>query len=54
LTGRREIALTNLKTALSLYPELIEWSKKDSDLDSLREESEFKALYASLPAAQVV
>ena len=51
LTGRRELALTNLKMALSLYPELIGWSKKDSDLEALREDSKFKALYASLPAA---
>jgi tetratricopeptide (TPR) repeat protein len=51
LTGRRELALTHLKTALFMYPELIEWSKKDSDLDVLREDAEFKALFATLPAA---
>ena len=54
LTGQREIAFANLKTALSLYPELIEWSKQDSDLASLREEPAFDALYAALPAAHVV
>jgi hypothetical protein len=51
LTGRQEIAISNLKTALSLDPGLIEWSKQDTDLDSLREHPAFKAMYASLPAS---
>jgi hypothetical protein len=42
LAGKPEMAISNLKTALSLDPELIELSKKDSDLDSLRALPEFQ------------
>ena len=45
LAGRSETALANLKTALSIYPELIELSKKDTDLDSLRGLAEFESVY---------
>lgn len=45
-TARPQNALENLKQALSLAPDLIEWSKEDSDLDSLRELEGYKALYA--------
>ena len=37
-------ALTLLETTMKLSPNLIEWSKQDSDLDSLRELPEFQAL----------
>jgi tetratricopeptide (TPR) repeat protein len=46
LAGRSDLALPNLKTALAIHPELIELSKKDTDLDSLRGLPEFKAIYA--------
>ena len=36
LSGRSARALALLKEALELYPGLTEWSKQDSDLDSLR------------------
>jgi len=45
LSGRKDQALAGLKEALRLNPSLTEWSKQDSDLDSLREESGYKALY---------
>jgi tetratricopeptide (TPR) repeat protein len=45
LTGRPQAALENLKQALPLAPDLIEWSKEDSDLDSLRDLEDFKSLY---------
>ena len=46
LAGEPDMAIANLKTALSLDPELIELSKTDTDLDSLRQLSAFKAMYA--------
>ena len=45
LNGMKEKAIPNLKEAFKLRPNLIEWSKQDSDLNSLREMPEFKALY---------
>jgi len=45
LNGMKEKAIPNLKDAFKLRPDLIEWSKQDSDLNSLRELPEFKALY---------
>jgi len=45
LAGFREKAIGHLKTALSLNPALIEWSKQDTDLDSMRGIAEFQALY---------
>jgi hypothetical protein len=45
LMGRQEIAIPNLKTALSLDPKMIEWSKQDTDLDSLRGSPEFESVY---------
>ncbi len=44
-TGRPEKALENLKLALPLAPDLIEWSKEDSDLDSLRDLEGYRSLY---------
>jgi hypothetical protein len=45
LTGQKNTAIDLLGQSLALNPGLVEWSKEDSDLDSLREEPEYKALY---------
>jgi tetratricopeptide (TPR) repeat protein len=45
LFGDRDLAVQILEKALSLNPELVEWSKQDSDLDSLREMKAFKSIY---------
>lgn len=47
LAGEKQRAIDALKEALQLAPEFTEWSKQDNDLDSLREETEFKALYSN-------
>ena len=44
-TGQPELALTELRVALRLNPKLIEWSKQDTDLDSLRNDPAYQALY---------
>ena len=44
LHGKSQQALALLKTAMKLAPNLVEWSKQDNDLDSLRELPEFQAL----------
>jgi tetratricopeptide (TPR) repeat protein len=38
LAGEKEQALKRLRQAFELRPDLIEWSKQDSDLDSLRDD----------------
>jgi tetratricopeptide (TPR) repeat protein len=45
LAGHKEKAIQMLGQSLKLYPWLVEWSQEDSDLDSLREEPDFQALY---------
>ncbi len=45
LNGMKEKAILKLKEAFMQRPDLMEWSKQDSDLNSLRELSKFKALY---------
>ena len=45
LIGEKEKAIINLETAFIARPDLIEWSKKDNDLDALREDKDFKALF---------
>jgi len=45
LAGETEAAIEELREALELSPELTEWSKEDSDLASIREEPDYKALY---------
>jgi len=45
LLGKKEAAIAELRDALALAPELIDWSKQDSDLDPLREEPAFQAIY---------
>lgn len=44
LNGLEKEAIEKLKVAFKDRPELIEWSKQDSDMDPLREMPEFKAL----------
>jgi tetratricopeptide (TPR) repeat protein len=44
--GQTEPAIEALQQALVLVPSLVEHSKQDSDLDTLRDMSEFQALYA--------
>jgi hypothetical protein len=44
LHGMPEKALENLSKSLRLRPDLMDWSKQDSDLDSLRELPAFRAL----------
>lgn len=44
--GETAQAIAAVGEALPLIPSLVEWSKQDSDLDSLREVPTFQALYA--------
>jgi tetratricopeptide (TPR) repeat protein len=46
LIGETERAIEGLKQAFELNPSLVEWSKQDSDLTSIREEPGYLALYA--------
>ncbi|HNP72770.1 MAG TPA: DinB family protein [Kouleothrix sp.] len=46
-TGQPARALPLLPEALRLRPDLVEWSKQDSDLDILRDDPAFQALYAA-------
>jgi len=48
LTGHRGQALRLLRQGLFLNPELTEWSKEDPDLDSLRHEPTYQALYTTM------
>ena len=45
LNGEKDRAIKSLKNSFVDRPELIEWSKSDSDLDGLRDDADFKALY---------
>jgi hypothetical protein len=45
LNGMKDKAISHLKEAFKQRPDLMDWSKKDSDLNSLRELPQFKALY---------
>ena len=40
----KEKAIINLKAAFLLKPDLVGWSKKDKDLDKLKDDVDFKAL----------
>lgn len=51
LNGWPEKALSLLPQALRVKPTLVEWSRHDSDLDSLRADPRFQAIYAD-PALQ--
>ena len=48
LSGRKDEAITHLAEAMALREDLIEWSKEDSDLASLRDEPAYQALYTSV------
>lgn len=45
LAGDKERALSELAEALRLRPDLTDWSKEDSDLNSLRGDPAYQALY---------
>jgi hypothetical protein len=45
LAGHKVEAISMVKAAVKLAPNLLEWSKQDSDLDCLRDETSFKAIY---------
>lgn len=51
LMGERQKALDELAPALQMNPRLIEWSQQDTDLVSLHEDAEFKALLARFKKA---
>jgi DinB superfamily len=46
LNGETDRAIAAVGEALPLIPSLVEWSKQDTDLDSLREIPAFQALYS--------
>jgi hypothetical protein len=48
LLGQSAAALASLRTALALNPELVEWSREDPDLASLRHLPAYRALYDQL------
>lgn len=45
LSGEKDKALCTLKQALALNPGLLEWTKEDGDLSSLRQEPDYLALF---------
>lgn len=47
LSGQRQKALEELRQALRLNPRLSEWSRQDADLESLRGEPDYQALYSN-------
>jgi hypothetical protein len=47
--GNPERALASLRAAVDRRPEVAEWARKDEDLESLREDPEFRALTAIGP-----
>ncbi len=47
LSGQKQRALEELCEALRLNPRLVEWSKQDPDLESLRDDPAYQALYTS-------
>ncbi len=46
LEGRRDDAVTRLRTAIELRPEVRQWAREDADLDGLRDDPELSALIA--------
>lgn len=50
LAGQSDRAVAMIREALTLRPDLVEWSKQDSDLVTLRDRPDFQAIYASTPA----
>ena len=47
LIGQNNRAIALLKEALNLDSNLIEWSKKDSDFDKIRDDAEFSKVYGT-------
>jgi hypothetical protein len=45
LAGHRAEAIPMVREAVKLAPSLLEWSKQDSDLDGLRDDPQFVAIY---------
>ena len=45
LAGETARAIETLRDALHLHPDLLGWSKEDTDLASLRDDPNYKALY---------
>jgi tetratricopeptide (TPR) repeat protein len=45
LAGRSADAIPMVVEAVKMAPNLLEWSKQDSDLDSLRDDPQFKTIY---------
>ena len=45
LLGAKAEAIRELQESLVLNPGLIDWSKKDPDLDAIRDEPEYQAIY---------
>ena len=52
LTGQPERAVAELRESLRLNPGLTEWSRQDSDLASLRDRPDYRALYADTAAPE--
>ncbi len=50
LAGQPDRAIALIREALALRPDLIEWSKQDSDLVSLRDLPDFQAIYTATGA----
>jgi len=47
LLGAAAEAIRELQESLALNPGLIDWSKQDPDLDAIRGEPEYQAMYES-------
>ncbi len=45
LLGTTAEAIRELQEALTLNPGLTDWSKQDPDLDAIRDEPEYQAIY---------
>jgi hypothetical protein len=48
LAGDKDKAIAQLTEALAHAPELVEWSKRDPDFSSIRDDAEFQAIYSTL------
>ena len=45
LLGAKTDAIRELQESLVLNPGLIDWAKEDPDLDAIRDEPEYQAMY---------
>ena len=52
LLGQKDAAIEELRQALALNPELVEWSKEDPDLDPIREEPACQQIYSEIDAVR--